>query len=187
MLIAMDPEECPAAPAATAKLGTHARPRRPLAILAILLIVAGCDRDRRSRVVSNGHGEHAGHVIPAHKPRTFPDAVRRLKTLDETIGRGVAEGSAGRPSDDKTLSMAADIAGWLPEIAAESDMPEGPWEEVDRLSAALVTEYRALLKASGGHGDAARASGRNVAALGVILEKADPRWFDRPVGTSGPP
>lgn len=183
MFIAMHPGKCPVAPAAIEAVITHNRPRRPFAVLAIVLVVAGCERDRRTGDVSD---DHAGHVIPAHKPKTFPEAVRRLKTLDEAIGGGVSEGATSRPVDDKMLSMATDIAGWLPEIAAESDLPEGPWEEVDRLSAALVTEYRAM-KAPGGRGDAARASGRNVAALVTILEKADPRWFDKPVGASGPP
>lgn len=191
MFIAMNPGKYPAAPAATQKISMRDRPRRTVVVLAVFLVltVAGCERDRQSGGVSADHEEHAGHVIPADKPRTFPEAVRRLKTLDETIRRGVAKGSAGRPVEDQTLSMAVDIAGWLPEIAAESDMPEGSWQEVDRLSAALVAEYRAMRKAPGGRGDAARAraSERNVAALGMVLEKADPHWFDGPAGRSGPP
>jgi hypothetical protein len=187
MFAAMHPGGCLAAPA-IGKHGAREKSRRAVAVLAILLAAAGCDRDRRSGGVPDDHGEHSGHVIPAHKPGTFPDAVRRLKTLDEAIGRGAANRSAGRAVGDETLSMATDIAGWLPEIAAESDMPEGPWGEVNRLSAALVAEYWALRKVSGDRADAALASGRIVAALGVILEEADPRWFDKPVGTpSGPP
>ena len=36
--------------------------------------------------------------------------------------------SSSRP---KTLQIAMDIANWLPEIAADSDMPEGPWNKVN--------------------------------------------------------
>lgn len=184
MLNATQPGKPPAPTAATEGVGHLDWPRRPLSVLAILFALAGCESERRSAGEPDDHAGHAGHVVPAHKPRSFPDAVRRLQALDEAIGRG---GAAGRPADDRTLSMAEDIAGWLPEMAAESDMPEKPWGEVDRLSAALVSEYRSLRKETGGRGDAARASGRNVAALGMILEKADPRWFDNPMGTPGPP
>jgi hypothetical protein len=144
---------------------------QPLTLASLFLVAPGCGRDRGSAGAPDDHQVHAGHVIPAHKPKAFPDAVRRLEELDGAIARGSA--------DDKTLSMVADIAGWLPEIAAESDMPEGPWDEVNRLSAALVEHYWKLMNSTPG---GRKGATRDVAALATVLEKSDLRWFDRPIG-----
>ena len=50
-----------------------------------------------------GHDEeHAGHVIPAHKPRTFPDAVRRLRELNDQFlrqGTGDLSETSDRPEE----------------------------------------------------------------------------------------
>ncbi len=150
---------------------------RSVAIFALLLAPAGCGGSRAWDEVDVDQPQaHSGHVIPAHKPKNFPDAVRRLKALDEEIGRA--------PADEKALAMAADIAGWLPEVAAESDMPEGPWLEVDRLSSILITEYRAPHRTTDVGAGSTRSTGPIIAALETILAKSDPSWFDVARGTS---
>src|ERR1700733_744685 len=46
---------------------------------ACLLAVAGC-RGEHSPGAGHSHDEeHAGHVIPAHRPKTFLEAIRRLR------------------------------------------------------------------------------------------------------------
>ena len=148
-----------------------------VAILASLLAQAGCGGSRAWDEFDVDRPQaQAGHVIPAHKPKDFPDAVRRLMALDEEIGRA--------PADEKALSMAADIAGWLPEVAAESDMPEGPWLEVDRLSSTLVAEYRAPHATTEAGAGSARSTGPSIAGLEAILARSDPSWFDFARGTS---
>jgi hypothetical protein len=147
------------------------RPTGLLAIVVVLLFQAGCGGSQRWDEVDVAQPQApVGHVIPAHKPKNFPDAVRRLRALDEEIGRA--------PADAKSLAMATDIAGWLPEIAAESDMPEAPWREVDQLSSTLVTEYRAPHKTSEGGAGSTRSTGPSLTALEAILAKSDPTWFD---------
>ncbi len=43
---------------------------------ACLVVVAGC-RQEEPPGDELGHDQgHTGHVIPAHKPKTFPEAVR---------------------------------------------------------------------------------------------------------------
>ena len=88
--------------------------------------LAGC-RAEHSPGEHAGHDEdHIGHVIPAHKPKTFPDAVHRLRELNDALARDAAQGQPAASPGEKTLNIALDIANWLPEIAAESDMPENP-------------------------------------------------------------
>jgi hypothetical protein len=144
----------------------------PAVVVAALLAAAGCGGDSPGADDDHDDG-HAGHVIPAHRPKTFPDAVRRLRELNDRIGRGPAR---------ETTGIALDIANWLPEIAAESDMPPGPWDEVNARSAELVSDYRTILAgpAAGDPGAPARHAGEAIAGLEGILAAADGRWFTVP-------
>src|SRR3954468_1840621 len=128
-----------------------------LSIAACLLASAGCRQGRSpGDSPANDHDEeHVGHVIPAHKPKSFPDAVRALRELNDRIGRGAV--------DAKTLSVALDVANWLPEIAADSDMPEGPWDEVDACSKVLVAGFQEIKP--GASGPASASTGANAAAI----------------------
>ena len=104
----------------------------------------GLRRDRSPGGTRSHEDEHAGHVIPAHKPKTFPAAVHRLRELnDQFCATGSPRGAAS-PTGRRALQIALDIANWLPEIAADSDMPEAPWNEVNTRSARIVADYQAI-------------------------------------------
>jgi hypothetical protein len=146
---------------------------------ALLAVAAGCHGDRPHE----GEEEHIGHVIPAHKPKDFSSAVRRLRELERTIDDGMAGGRLKALVDDRTLPIALDIATWLPEIAADSDMPETPWDVVKKQSEALVATYKGLLDRANGAspGDMSLAvteAGRSISALEGLLAESDPGWFE---------
>ncbi len=147
-------------------------------LAACLLAPAGC-REQGSAGAAGHDDEHAGHVIPAHKPRTFPDAVRRLRELNDQIVRNTGDGRTGTSSQQKTLQVALDIANWLPEIAADCDMPEAPWNKVHAQSAALVADYQTIIStgASGNVRQRVDGAGKAIAELEALLAAADPRWF----------
>ena len=71
-----------------------------------------------------------------------------------------------------------DVATWLPEIAADSDMPEAQWNEVKSWSSLLAEDYQERLS-----GVSANARGAvenaNVAIghLERLLLACDPKWF----------
>jgi hypothetical protein len=162
--------------------------RKTLLVASLLFACAGCRGDQ-----SPGESEeHAGHVIPAHKPKDFPTAVRRLRELNEQIASRIAEGKARSLVAEKTLPIALDIANWLPEIAADSDMSESPWNEVNDRSSELVADYEKLLaglEIGDQPSDAsalATEAGATIKALETILDSTDPRWFDsaKPGGKS---
>jgi hypothetical protein len=143
---------------------------RPVGFAAVLLLmIPGCGEEH-----SPGD-EHTGHVIPAHKPRTFPDAVRRLRELNDQLARAAAPG-------DAPLNIALDIATWLPEIAADSEMPKAPWDEVNARSAVLVSDYQAILAAAPADDRAGRLrdAGGAISGLEKLLAAADPKWFPEP-------
>jgi hypothetical protein len=151
-----------------------------LAVATILLGLAGC-RGEHSPGEDHDH-DHIGHVIPAHKPRAFPEAVRRLRELNDRLARGTVDGQPAAAPDDRTLNIALDIANWLPEIAAESDMPEKPWNEVNARSAAIVADYQTILSrtAADAKSGAVSDAGRAISDLETLLAGADLRWFAGP-------
>jgi len=153
--------------------------RPPLALaVACLLALPGCQGRG-----SPGDEDHAGHVIPAHKPKDFPSAVARLRELDGQIASKFAEGKARSLVEDRTLPIALDIANWLPEIAADSDMPETPWDRVNASSSTLVESYQKLLAGATGGPTPLDASsiikqaGSVISSLESALASADPAWF----------
>jgi hypothetical protein len=81
----------------------------------------------------------------------------------------------------KPLQIALDIANWLPERAADSDMPEGPWDDVNARSAAIVADYRAILSGDAGNvqGELKNADAE-IGKLEALLRASDPRWFAGP-------
>ncbi|MBM4002059.1 MAG: hypothetical protein FJ295_02060 [Planctomycetes bacterium] len=110
----------------------HAAFRRRLPLLASLLLAAGCHGTRV---------EESEHHTPAHKPADFPAAVDRLLALHVEILNG-------RPRANDSLDVfteAHDVVRWLPELAADSDLGEEPWNIVyataQRLEA-ILTEVR---------------------------------------------
>jgi hypothetical protein len=154
-----------------------------MAILAAcVLAVAGCRGGSSPGADPDHHEDHAGHIIPAHRPKTFPEAVRRLRELNDLIAHFAGKTEPAAAPDDKTLSIALDIANWLPEIAAESDMPEKPWNEVNARSGAIVADYQAI--GSGAttesRSNAVNDAGRAISELETLLAAADPSWFAGP-------
>jgi hypothetical protein len=148
-----------------------------------LLAPAGCGVGS-----SEAGDDHAGHVIPAHKPKNLPEAVRRLRTLNEQIGRMIAEGKAKALGDDKALTFALDIANWLPEIAADSDMPEAPWNRVNAESGRLAAHYQQIQQARGDNASSVKGADHSIAALEALLTQpqlADGTKSARPGGFFG--
>ncbi len=143
-----------------------------------MLLFAGCGGEHSPGESGNDKEDHAGHVIPAHKPKTFPDAVRRLRDLNDALVRDLSGQRAPSSSERETLQIALDIANWLPEIAADSDMPEGPWNKVNTQSAAIAADYQAMLAANGSNDTRELvSSGKAISELERVLAAADPRWF----------
>jgi hypothetical protein len=155
-----------------------------LVAIVCFLALTGCRRDPHSAGEREGLEEHVGHVIPAHKPKDFPSAVRRLRELNDQIVSKLADGKARSLVAEKTLPIALDIANWLPEIAAGCDMPEPPWNEVNARSATLVADYQKIMTGAASDNRPADSpaltieASTTIKALETLLDSADPRWFD---------
>ena len=76
------------------------------------------------------------------------------------------------------MQIALDIANWLPEIAADSDMPETPWNEVNARSARLVADYQDCLRATAASARVeVEQANAEIGNLEKLLLACDPRWF----------
>lgn len=99
-----------------------------LAVVMGLAGTAGC-AFRIMPTKPRGENVEERHGIPPHKPATFAAAW-------EALSQRLAD--APHP---ETAALAhaelLDIIRWLPELAAETDLPRTAWEEVQRLALAL--------------------------------------------------
>jgi hypothetical protein len=153
--------------------------------LAPLVVLGGCMGRLSPGEEFDMGQEPAGHVIPAHKPKGFPEAVHKLRALNQQLDIEVSQGKSPALLDEKALAIARDIAMWLPEIAADSDMPEEPWNEINAGSQALVSDYEKLRAAAAsndrhpGAGAVLKDAAGKISALKALLARADARWFEQ--------
>lgn len=100
-------------------------------ISAILLLLSGCGNSIDSQTADehghhDEHEEHLEHFVPAHKPADFEAMVNqlseRLPALAAAWGTGDAEKNATLRSELQ------DILGWIPELAADSELRRKDFE-----------------------------------------------------------
>jgi hypothetical protein len=75
------------------------------------------------------------HGIPPHKPTSFADAVTQLNQRHQQL----LEAPNGEHTQEQFQQL-SDIVRWLPELAAETDLPRADWEAVQRLTRQLEQE-----------------------------------------------
>lgn len=82
---------------------------------------------------------HQEHHVPEHKPPNFAAAVEELE--HRFLGTADHDSDHARSADDAREEL-QDIVGWLPELAADSDLGEADWKtarNVGRQLADLLT------------------------------------------------
>ena len=93
---------------------SQCHPGIPLLLASALLM--GCDQS--SGETGDVYVDHDHEIRPAHHPESFPAAVESLKTRLPTLAA----------ADDAGRTEAAEIVGWMPELAADSDLTGAEWE-----------------------------------------------------------
>ena len=158
--------------------------RALLALVCLCALSAGCQSGDSADDVHDDH-DHAGHDIPAHKPKDFPAAVHRLRELNTEISGKISDGGQRAWAGDPALPNSLDIANWLPEIAADSDMPEKPWNEANARAVRIAADYREAQWALGAGGSVKKAAiavkraAGAISELELLLAATDPAWFPR--------
>lgn len=105
-------------------------------LLTFMTLAEGCSpppppKPKTTHKHAGGHPhEHAmtheeEHGIPPHKPHSFEEAVSEI----ERRGRALIANSENPPTQ---VTEWFDILGWLPELAADTELKRADWEQAVR-------------------------------------------------------
>lgn len=137
-------------------------------LLLALALFAGCSPAVVVGASGDEHDHEAAHRVPGHFPGTATAAIVRLKSLLEASpSEGATTPDEHGPADEHEVTPRQevyDLARWLPELAAETELDEPTWNEIRDASGVLE---RAAGEASG---DAAP-TGEEVAAAMRVLSR----------------
>jgi hypothetical protein len=123
---------------------------RGLAAVICALALIGCSGSGPAISSPSGAGEATAyeeqhHHVPPYKPHDLRSGVQSLRERCATLGEQRAHQDA--PEFASQLGEATDIAGWLPELAADSDLGRAEWDRVNEASKRLADSIEKLVKA----------------------------------------
>lgn len=100
--------------------------------MLVILAAAGCSPSESE------DDHHMEHFVPEHKPASFKGAVDALAERTSHLQYHV--GDSGEIVQQE-LTELADIIGWIPELAADSDLNETDWAKAVRVSTQMLSVY----------------------------------------------
>lgn len=126
-------------PALSAKTHINDLPWCCIALISCIFTLSGCGSSAESHADEH-HDEHLEHFVPSHKPKTFTDLV------DQLALRAPKLNEAGQPNNrDKARATAlqefSDIIGWIPELAADSELMRADFESAVATGNKLTTTF----------------------------------------------
>jgi hypothetical protein len=119
------------------------------------------------------YSEHEHHT-PEHKPASLPRAVRELRRRHAELVEHRSRNQAAERSGE--LQQVLDIVGWLPELAADSDLRKSDWDTVNESSKRLEGLFAASNATDASAGEAARLIEQELAALQELVERERERF-----------
>lgn len=113
-----------------------------LAAVLLLLNCGGCGADGEH--AEDDH--HMEHFVPAHKPPSFAEGVAELTERCSHLKYHIGEQSE---IVEQELTELVDIIGWIPELAADSDLNETDWVHADSVSREMLAIHEASAGVAG--------------------------------------
>jgi hypothetical protein len=110
-----------------------------LLLAACASVVAGCSADP-AHGDDHDHDDHLEHHVPEHKPPDLESAAREIPRRWVELESGQSAADAHERGEQ--LHELLDIVRWLPEVAGDSDLPEGPWNRVNAISRELLARLQ---------------------------------------------
>lgn len=138
---------------------------RWLMCLCLCLVAGGCGDEGDEGQRANGpagearhsddasghddHDEHhPEHFVPEHKPKDFHDLAGQLYDRVQDLAKPPALSVSGDLARTEAIQQFRDIIGWIPELAADSDLQKSDWDAAVALGVELDTLWASHLKSS---------------------------------------
>jgi hypothetical protein len=113
-----------------------------MACFSALVAVVGCgshDDHHDAHHDEHHHDEHLEHFVPAHKPADFAALVeqleKRIAQQTPTSGSGEEKSESAQSAEERQELI--DILGWIPELAADSELRKQEFETAVSAGAGL--------------------------------------------------
>lgn len=113
--------------------GFVAGPLLSILLLALLAPASGCG------TASVDAEEEAEHHVPEHRPADYEQLVGELRTRLTDLR--TPNHFPSRADAETLRGQLREIIGWIPELAAESDLRKQEWEDVRRVAGELAAAY----------------------------------------------
>jgi hypothetical protein len=91
-----------------------------LLYVSLLVCALGCGESKKSL-------HEMDHVTPAHWPADLTDAANKLSARLKVVQTSSAEANE---ESRVALKELTDVVGWVPEVAADTDLAESDWVKV---------------------------------------------------------
>ena len=116
-------------------------PARSVQILlcsSLVVLITGCGSAKEDSL-DNHDDEHLMHFVPAHKPTSFAKLVDQLsKRIAELADSWGTQDTTRKQTLRQELS---DVIGWIPELAADSELNKADFESAVTAGKALQAEF----------------------------------------------
>lgn len=131
-------------------------------LLSLVVLLGGCESEV----------QESAHEIPVHKPESFVEGVAAL----EQRALSAAEWT------DQQRQEFADIVGWLPELAAQTDLVKAEWDRVQAETLKLQEQLEASRAAVAG--ESLEAALRELRTLADRAEEVEQHPVRKPEATT---
>jgi len=122
----------------------HYLPWCCIALISCAISLAGCGSSAESHEDEH-HDEHLEHFVPVHKPKTFADLVDQLALRAPQLKAGIQPGDSGG-GHATALQEFSDIIGWIPELAADSELMKADFESAVATGNKLTVAFAATME-----------------------------------------
>jgi hypothetical protein len=109
---------------------------RATVVMSVLALFVGCAGEDAAKT---SHFEHDHEVAP-HWPSDLADAAAKIRER-------LAVNETKHLDPQQAADEIADIVGWVPEIAADTDLSEQDWIPLDQAAESLSANLRATKNA----------------------------------------
>ena len=115
-----------------------------ITLISCTLTLSGCGSSAESHEDEH-HSEHLEHFVPAHKPATFADLVDQLALRTQKLCE-TSRSSNGGGEQQTAMQEFSDIIGWIPELAADSELMKADFESVVATGNSITVVFAETLR-----------------------------------------